>query len=112
MIRHTYRIGVVLAALALGWLAIMPARAADVLRHVHGVLGEFAAALGPLAPAALPEFDHLLTHFRLKISPWLISGSAPRLSEPPPGLPDGKLRRLEEWIETFEMKYGAIGKLV
>lgn len=28
------------------------------------------------------------------------------------GLPDAKLRRLEEWIETFEMKYGAIGKLV
>lgn len=27
-------------------------------------------------------------------------------------LPEAKLRRLEEWIETFEMKYGAIGKLV
>jgi len=28
------------------------------------------------------------------------------------GLPEPKLRRLEEWIETFEMKYGAIGRLI
>ena len=28
------------------------------------------------------------------------------------GLPEAKLRRLDEWIDTFEMKYGAIGKLI
>ena len=72
---------------------VAPARAADVLAHARAVLGEFAATLDPLAPVALPEFAHLLTHFRLKISPWLISGSASRISEPVSGLPpDGEQR--------------------
>jgi A/G-specific adenine glycosylase len=72
---------------------VAPARAADALAHARAVLGEFAATLDPLAPVALPEFAHLLTHFRLKISPWLISGSASRISEPVSGLPpDGEQR--------------------
>ena len=73
---------------------VAPARAADVLAHARAVLGEFAATLDPLAPVALAEFAHLLTHFRLKISPWLISGSASRISEPVSGLPDGEQRAI------------------
>ena len=73
---------------------VAPARDADVLAHARAVLGEFAATLDPLAPVALAEFAHLLTHFRLKISPWLISGSASRISEPVSGLPDGEQRAI------------------
>ena len=65
---------------------VAPARAADVLTHVRALLVEFAASADPAVPVALPGFDHLLTHFRLKISPWLVNGAARLLSEPRPGM--------------------------
>ncbi len=61
-----------------------PARAADVLAHARALLLGSAVTFDPPAPVALPAFDHLLTHFRLKISPWMVGAATSRAAEPAP----------------------------
>jgi A/G-specific adenine glycosylase len=49
------------------------AQAQDVLAHAGTLLRDPAAAQQARTVVALPRFDHLLTHFRLKIAPWVIA---------------------------------------
>ena len=83
-----------------------PALVGDVSARVLQLLGAVPAGSARAEPVPLPGFDHALTHFRLRIEPWLIAGVRAEPSDPVAGAgnPAAPLR----WLPLSECAGAAL----
>jgi A/G-specific adenine glycosylase len=86
--------------------ASAPALAGDASALVMQLLGAVPAGVAPAQPVPLPGFDHALTHFRLRIEPWLVAGDPawPSDSVAAPDEPASRLR----WLPLGECAGAAL----
>ena len=86
--------------------ASAPALADDASALVVQLLGALPAGVAPAQPVPLPGFDHALTHFRLRIEPWLVAGDPawPSDSAAAPDEPGSRLR----WLPLGECAGAAL----